>query len=162
MMCCAESRGQLIKRLEQLATDLYVALEINRIVRPARSREEALRRLCLHAREYYERAGGLPVHIYTTSTDNNRQAVDLETAPVELLKRVISLLQFAGDMVWWGREYRCRPVLTTLEHSCDECVLLRDRDYAVVARSCSLRSGCVYDFGVDVYLYDMIVGPRPP
>jgi hypothetical protein len=148
MMCCVEPREQLIKRLEQLVANLYVALEINRIIRPARNREEALQRLCLHAREYYERSGGLPVHIYTTS-----QAV-LET-PVELLERAVSLLQSATDAAWRG-EYRCRPVLTTLEHSCDECILVRGRDYAVVARSCSLRSGCVYDFGVDVYLSSTI------
>jgi hypothetical protein len=151
---------QLAQRLRQLAVDLYVAMELRRIVRPARHREEAIRRLCLHAREYYERFGGLPVHIIFYH-NGNKQVMEPEETPAEFVERAIYLLEYATNEVWWRRgEWRCRPTLSTLEHACDECYILHDRDYSVVVTSCTYRrtthygvseTFCVYDFGVSVH-----------
>jgi hypothetical protein len=153
---------KLAQQLRWLATDLYVSMEIHRIVRPARHRDETLRRLCLHAREYYERTGGLPVHIILYSRDS-RQVLEPEETPEELLLRVASLLKYADDEVWRTRgEYHCQPTLSTLGHSCNSCTILRDRDYSVVASICESRrvtrygvgeTFCVYDFDVDVHLW---------
>jgi hypothetical protein len=147
--------------IERLAAELYVAMEMDRVVRPARGREEALGRLCLHAREYYERAGGLPVRIILHRGDET-QVIDPETAPPELLERAARLLGRAVRRVAGRRaEYSCRTTLDTLEHACSRCTVLRGRDYAVVAVTCGSRSvtrlgaggWCTSGFGVEVHLW---------
>jgi hypothetical protein len=140
---------QLIKRLEQLAADLYVALEINRIIRPAHNNEEALRRLCLYAREYYERTGGLPVYV-VVYRNGAKQVYYVEDAPTELLHRAAYILRDAADDLWRRHgECRCQSVLSTLEYGCDHCVISH---YVVVKRCEYCRSSrcCTYDFGVSV------------
>ncbi len=155
------SRQQLICDIRYYALHLYIALEMRSAVQPVRNEDEALQRLCLHAREYYERYGGLPVHIVVVDKNGNRQVFDVEDAPVELLQQATHLVRDAADSVWRHGEWRCRSVLSTLEHSCDHCVVADYRDASVVAEWCTrcniTRYGvgkcCTYDFGVSVYFH---------
>ena len=152
---------QLIRELRYHALHLYTALEMRRVLRPARNEEDALRRMCLHAREYYERTGGLPVHIIVHN-NGAKQVFDVEDAPTELLQRAIHLLRDVIGFVWYRDEWRCRSTLSTLEHSCDHCVVASYGDANVVAESCtycratqySVGSCCVYDFVVSVHFFD--------
>ena len=140
------TKEELIKKLWQLALDLYVKLEMDRIVFPARNVDEAVGRLCLYARELYERTGGLPVRIFILA-GGDKQVIDPETAELELLMRAIYLLESTVKL--WRREYRCQTILTTVEHSCDRCFFNVGLETEVVAVSCSYRHRmCVYDFGV--------------
>jgi hypothetical protein len=149
---------KLAQQLRWLATNLYVSMEMYKIVRPARHRDEALQRLCLHAREYYERTGGLPVRIILHGRDG-RQVLEPEETPEELLLRAVSLLEYAAREVWRTRgEYRCQSTLSTLGHSCSSCAIL----HGVVVTICKSRrvtrygvsdTSCVYDFGVDIHLW---------
>jgi hypothetical protein len=147
------TQADRVKQLVTNVTNLYVRLEMDRVVKPANSREEALQRLCLYAREYYERTGGLPVHIFIHH-NGAVQVIDPETDLVEpeLLKRVLRLIEDAVEKVQ-RVEYRCQSTLSTLEHSCERCTVLRGRDYEIITSSCSYRNTtCVYDFAVEVHL----------
>ena len=153
------TRQQLIRDARYYALHLYVVLEMRRILKPVHNEEEALQRLCLHAREYYERTGGLPVHI-VVQNGSTRRVVGVEDAPEELLRQVAHLLMDAIDNVWRQGEWRCRSVLSTLEHSCSHCVVANYSDAKVVAEWCEycratrlgVGSCCTYDFHVSVYL----------
>jgi len=154
------TKEELAQAIKKLALDLYVKLEMDRIVSPARNIDEALGRLCLHAEQYKRRTGGLPVHIIILA-DGDKQVIDPETAEPELLRAVYDLLETVVNELWW-REYRCQAILATLEHSCDRC-FFNVGETEVVAASCRYRHRmCVYDFGVEVRFYESPGAGRRP
>jgi hypothetical protein len=154
---------ELIKRLRQLALELYVRMEMDCIVNPARHENDALTRLCMYAKEHYERFNGLPVRIYI-HRNGEVQIVDpvTDSTDPELLKRAVYLLESAVDYVW-KHEYRCNTTLSTLEFSCEKCLVYSglNREAEVYVSSCARRSvtrygvggWCVHDFAAEVHIY---------
>jgi hypothetical protein len=148
------SRQELIREVRRLALHLYVAMAMRSVINPPRNTDEAVKRLCLHAREYYEGKGGLPVYV-VVRRDGAKQVFYVDETPAELLVGAQGMLRDAIDNVMFRDNWRCRTTLTTLEHSCSDCVVASNA--RVVAGVCTLRRGdkyCIYDFAVYIYFDD--------